>query len=406
MAGMYPDNQTISIFGEEVSWPGLDPTTGKFTNGSFTNPLVKPSFIPAESINLLLDNLSNLITGLGGSPNNTAGDQLKNAFLSFAATRAPFKTTLTDAAESSALPPITDTELTALLQAVRNFEKYLNSKKAPLASPALTGTPTAPTAAKGTNTTQLATTAFVRAALDTYFYVGKMIIQYPDEKTPVEAGYPGNWETWSNRAILYGVSTSALPSYSNYSGSFIGSTIGAGSMPYVLYSETGGDSRLYRFKSQANAYIVPADFDPVQWERYSTNVTIVERQKAGNALGDGDYTIGTKITSGTYANRYVTEIIVPGGKFFGVEGGNRPTVISDGRQDDRIRDITGDISMQTAMSATALNGALFSSASHSVTGSGWQTLPNVLNFAARLVVPTGPDNAPANLSIRLWRRVS
>jgi hypothetical protein len=38
-------------------------------------------------------------------------------------------------------------------------------KKAPLASPALTGTPTAPTAAAGTNTTQLATTAFVTAAV-------------------------------------------------------------------------------------------------------------------------------------------------------------------------------------------------------------------------------------------------
>ncbi|NIJ18475.1 hypothetical protein FHS95_000144 [Sphingomonas naasensis] len=35
--------------------------------------------------------------------------------------------------------------------------------KAPLASPALTGTPTAPTAAPGTNSTQLATTAFVAA---------------------------------------------------------------------------------------------------------------------------------------------------------------------------------------------------------------------------------------------------
>ncbi len=38
--------------------------------------------------------------------------------------------------------------------------------KAPLASPALTGTPTAPTAAAGTNTTQLATTAFVKTAVD------------------------------------------------------------------------------------------------------------------------------------------------------------------------------------------------------------------------------------------------
>jgi hypothetical protein len=37
--------------------------------------------------------------------------------------------------------------------------------KAPLASPALSGTPTAPTAAAGTNTTQIATTAFVAAAI-------------------------------------------------------------------------------------------------------------------------------------------------------------------------------------------------------------------------------------------------
>jgi hypothetical protein len=37
--------------------------------------------------------------------------------------------------------------------------------KAPLASPALTGTPTAPTAAPGTNTTQIATTAFTNAAV-------------------------------------------------------------------------------------------------------------------------------------------------------------------------------------------------------------------------------------------------
>lgn len=38
-----------------------------------------------------------------------------------------------------------------------------DTSRAPLASPALTGTPTAPTAATSTNTTQLATTAFVQA---------------------------------------------------------------------------------------------------------------------------------------------------------------------------------------------------------------------------------------------------
>jgi hypothetical protein len=40
-----------------------------------------------------------------------------------------------------------------------------DTSRAPLASPALTGTPTAPTAAAGTSTTQLATTAFVTGAI-------------------------------------------------------------------------------------------------------------------------------------------------------------------------------------------------------------------------------------------------
>lgn len=48
---------------------------------------------------------------------------------------------------------------------VTNLTEHLNAK-APLASPDLTGTPTAPTAATGTNTTQIATTAFVNAEID------------------------------------------------------------------------------------------------------------------------------------------------------------------------------------------------------------------------------------------------
>lgn len=48
---------------------------------------------------------------------------------------------------------------------VTNLTEHLNAK-APLASPDLTGTPSAPTAATGTNTTQIATTAFVHAEID------------------------------------------------------------------------------------------------------------------------------------------------------------------------------------------------------------------------------------------------
>jgi hypothetical protein len=47
------------------------------------------------------------------------------------------------------------------------FVTTADNLKANLASPALTGTPTAPTATGGTNTTQIATTAFVTAAIPT-----------------------------------------------------------------------------------------------------------------------------------------------------------------------------------------------------------------------------------------------
>lgn len=41
---------------------------------------------------------------------------------------------------------------------------YITGTAAPINSPAFTGTPTAPTAAEGTNTTQIATTQFVTTA--------------------------------------------------------------------------------------------------------------------------------------------------------------------------------------------------------------------------------------------------
>ena len=80
MAGMYPNNQNIEIFGEQVSWPGVD-ATGKFSNGSFSDPMVKPSFIPAETINLIIDNLESIITKCGGTPNAISKTQVADALL-------------------------------------------------------------------------------------------------------------------------------------------------------------------------------------------------------------------------------------------------------------------------------------------------------------------------------------
>ena len=94
-------------------------------------------------------------------------------------------TDLTDALSQSEIQALIDTAINGLVDSAPGTLDTLNelaaalgddpnyattitnalALKAPLASPALTGTPTAPTAATGTNTTQIASTAFVAAAL-------------------------------------------------------------------------------------------------------------------------------------------------------------------------------------------------------------------------------------------------
>lgn len=73
---------------------------------------------------------------------------------------------------SDANKPVSTATQTALdaklasATAASTYETISNvALKAPLASPALTGIPTSPTASVGTNTTQVATTAFVKAAI-------------------------------------------------------------------------------------------------------------------------------------------------------------------------------------------------------------------------------------------------
>lgn len=73
-----------------------------------------------------------------------------------------------------------DTELTAVASAI--------ASKANINSPALTGTPTAPTASAATNTTQLATTAFVQTVLASAFSTG-MIMMWSGTIATIPTGW-------------------------------------------------------------------------------------------------------------------------------------------------------------------------------------------------------------------------
>jgi hypothetical protein len=88
------------------------------------------------------------------------------------------------------------------------------SGAAPLASPALTGTPTAPTATGGTNTTQIATTAFVTAAIPTNNV--KAWISFNGTGTPAVRGSMNVSSITDNGAGDYTINFTTAMSDANY----------------------------------------------------------------------------------------------------------------------------------------------------------------------------------------------
>lgn len=152
-----------------------------------------------------LDTLNELAAALGDDPN--------------------FATTVTNLLAGKAplaSPALTGTPTAPTASQADNSTKIATTAyvdtglalKAPLASPTLTGTPAAPTAAVGTNTTQLATTAFVNAQAEQVF-----VFCLSDETTALTTGtakvtwrapWPGVW-TRIPTASLSTVSTSGLP---------------------------------------------------------------------------------------------------------------------------------------------------------------------------------------------------
>lgn len=82
------------------------------------------------------------------------------------------------------------------------------STKADLASPTLTGTPAAPTASYGTSTTQIATTAFVQAALQVLHPVGSIYINATDSTNPGTLLGFGTWSAFGAGRVLVGFNAS------------------------------------------------------------------------------------------------------------------------------------------------------------------------------------------------------
>ncbi|UVM74389.1 phage tail protein [Pseudomonas alvandae] len=124
----------------------------------------------------------------GGTGANSGPEALAN--LGGAPLASPALTGTPTAPTPAAGTNTTQIATTAFVAAVKASLDSTSALKAPLASPALTGTPTAPTAAAGTNTTQLATTGFVQAAITAMSTASEVVkgLMRIGTQTEVDAG--------------------------------------------------------------------------------------------------------------------------------------------------------------------------------------------------------------------------
>ena len=141
-----------------------------------------------------------------------------------------------------------DSEFTAIRTAVNS--------KADIASETLTGTPLAPTAVAGTNTTQLATTAFVTtavgaldaAAINAIVYpVGSLYFNMSDSTNPATLLSMGTWVAYAEGEVLVGIEGS---------GTFdaLDESLGA-----ETFSGTSGSTTLSLSQIPAHTHTIPVN---------------------------------------------------------------------------------------------------------------------------------------------------
>ena len=161
--------------------------------------------------------------------------------------------------------------------------------KADLASPALTGTPTAPTAAVGTNTTQIATAALVFATLQAVYPVGSVYINASSTTNPATLLGFGTWTAFGTGRVLVGQDT--------------------GDTSFDVLEETGGSkdavvvSHTHTDSGHTHAY--SGNVSPSNTFQYSGGggtSGIGTPYNAGSTTSSGTANISTTGVSGTNAN--------------------------------------------------------------------------------------------------------
>jgi hypothetical protein len=187
-----------------------------------------------------------------------------------------------------------DTEFTAIASAI--------ASKADLNSPSLTGTPTAPTATASTNTTQLATTAFVQSAISNA--ITGIIVMWSGSIANIPSGWAlcngsNGTPDLRNRFIIGAHSDNVGVANTTVTGT---STLTGGSKDAIVVSHTHTATSVVTDPGHFHISGMPSDYSA-----FGTSSISSTFQKTGSALVSLSPNTDTKTTGITVATTNSTE---------------------------------------------------------------------------------------------------
>ncbi|EHF4451252.1 phage tail protein [Salmonella enterica subsp. enterica serovar Derby] len=265
-------------------------------------------------------------------------------------------------------------EIAAAINNDPNFSTTINNAlalKAPLSSPALTGTPTAPTAAQSVNNTQIATTAFVKSAI-----------------AAMVGSAPAALDTLNELA-------SALGNDPNFATTMLNALAGKQPLDNTLTNLSGKDvAGLLAYLGLGEGSALPVGV-PVPWPSPTPPTGWLKCN--GAAFSAEEYPELAKAYPTNKLPDLRGEFIRGWDDGRGVDAG-RQLLSSQG---DAIRNIEGFADGGIGMSFDAIRGAFYDAGTRSARMPNNTTTidkTDDLGFDASRVVPTANENRPRNIA--------
>ena len=253
----------------------------------------------------------------------------------------------------------------------------ITSLASPFNSPAFTGTPTAPTASLGTSTTQIATTAFVQAALQAVYPVGSVYINADVGTDPSTLLGFGTWSAIGAGRVLVGQDVGD-PLFDA-----LGDTGGSKDATLVSHSHTGSGTTGTTSISHTHTFSGSA----TTGEAGGHNHTVIDPSHNHIMHGEGS------IPGGGFLSNNNNAYSGGGGSSFGVTAG-----------------VDADLKTGTATTGISLDAVGNHAHSVSVSGTTAATDPSHAHSFSFTTNTQGSSATNANiqpfLTVKMWKRTA